>query len=155
MAELTVDIDEIEERMEQADAVDRLAEVIKHFPTFKIRYQKLTQGKSQYGMYNRYRVTINNHEQTYKYTFNDSIANTQRGTMSNDFTIFHSIIVDAGCYEYCDSLEEFANEYGYDLYENRKQAEKAFNSCREEYEALIRLFGAEGYEILHAISTNY
>lgn len=124
MAELTVDIDEIEERMEQADAIDRLAEVIKHFPTFKIRHQKLTQGKTQYGMYNRYRVTISNNEQTYRYTFNDCIVNTQRGIMSDDFTIFHSIIVDAGCYEYCDSLEEFANEYGYDIYTRTANKQK-------------------------------
>ena len=155
---MTVDFDltdEIQERMEQATEQERMAEVIKHFPRFKIRYQKLTQGKDRLGYYNRYRVTITNNAEVYRYTFNDSIANTYNNTMSSDFDILHCAILDAGCYEYNDSLEDFADNFGYDLYEDRKKAEKAYNGCQEAYNALIRLFGQEGYEILQAIGTNY
>ena len=155
---MTVDfdlIDDLSERMEQATDEERMAEVIKHFPRFKIRYQKLTQGKDKYGSYNRYQVTVTNNEQVYRYTFNDSIANTYNNTMSSDFCILHCAVLDAGCYEYNDSLQDFADNFGYDLWEDRKRAEKAFNGCKTAYESMIRLFGAEGYRTLQAIGTNY
>lgn len=134
---------------------ERMAEVIKHFPRFKIRYQKLTPQQTKHGTANRYQVTITNNAEVYRYTFHDSIYNTQRGEMSSDFNILYCAVLDAEAYEYNDSLQDFADNYGYDLYEDRKKAEKAFNGCKTAYESLIRLFGTEGYELLSAIGENY
>ena len=134
---------------------ERMAEVVKNFPTFKIRYQKLTPQQTKHGTANRYQVTITNNAEVYRYTFHDSIMNTAQGKMSSDFDILHCAISDAECYEYNDSLQDFADNFGYDLYEERKKAEKAFNGCKTAYESLIRLFGEEGYDLLKDIGDNY
>lgn len=134
---------------------ERMAEVVKNFPRFKIRYQKLTPQQTKHGTANRYQVTITNNAEVYRYTFHDSIYNTQKGEMSSDFNILYCAVLDASCYENADSLEDFASEFGYDLWEDRKEAEKAFNGCKTAYESIIRLFGTDGYELLLAIGENY
>jgi len=39
------------------------------------------------------------------------------------------------------SLENFASEYGYDLYEDYRQTKKIYNAVVKEYTAVMRLFG--------------
>lgn len=134
---------------------ERMAEVIKNFPRFKIRYQKLTPQQTKHGTANRYQVTITNNAEVYRYTFHESIYNTQRGEMSSDFNILYCAVLDAEAYDSTRTLEDFADNYGYDLYEDRKQAEKAFNGCKTAYESITRLFGTDGYDLLKDIGDNY
>ena len=134
---------------------ERMAEVVKNFPTFKIRYQKLTPQQTKYGIANRYQVTITNNAEVYRYTFHDSIYNTQRGEMSSDFNILYCAVLDAEAYDSTRTLEDYADTFGYDLYEDRKHTEKCFEACQKAYESITRLFGTEGYELLLAIGENY
>ena len=148
-------INDLQDKMEQATDEERMAEVVKHFPTFKIRWQKLKQGENKLGYYNRYKVTISNHEQTYKYTFNDSIYNTSKHTMSSPYCILNCAVLDAEAYDSTRSLKDYADTFGYDLYEDYKRTTKCFEGCQEAYDSIVRLFGSEGYEILLAIGSNY
>ena len=142
---------ELQERMENATEEERMAEVLKHFPDFKLK--ALYSGESPKGA-NMYRVTIQNGKQKFNTTFTDSIYNTSNGTRSSDLDILYCVLMDAQTYEYYDTLEDFADNTGIDIYEERSKATRIFRACERQYNNIIKLFGSEGYEILSAITSN-
>ena len=142
---------ELQERMENATEEERMAEVLKHFPDFKLKATYT--GDSPKGA-NTYRVTIKNNDEKFSTTFTDSIYNTSRGERSSNISILYCVLMDAQCYENSNSLEDFADNYGYDLYEERGKATRIFRACERQYNNIIKLFGSEGYEVLSAITSN-
>ena len=141
---------ELQDRMENATQEERTAEVYKHFPDFKLKATYT--GDSPKGA-NMYRVTIQNGKQKFGTTFTDSIYNTYNGTRSSDLDILYCVLMDAQTYEYYDTLEDFADNTGIDIYEERRKAERIYKACQRTYDNLINTFGSDGYEILNAITS--
>ena len=138
----------LQDSMENASSDKRMSKIKELFPSFKIHASKI--GISSKGA-NKYRVTIINKELKFSTTFTDSIYNTCNRTPSHKIEMLYCILMDAQCYENYNSLEEFADNFGLDLYEERSKAKKCFEGCRKAYESIIELFSYEGYEILDAI----
>lgn len=139
----------LQDNMERATEEERMAELLKHFPQFKLQTTKV--GQDDRGA-NKYRVTIKNGSQKFNTTFTDSIYNTCNNTPSSKIDILYCVVMDAQCYDSYNSLEDFADNMGYDLYEERKKAEKCFYGCERAYDNLTSLFGSDGYEILECIT---
>ena len=139
----------LQDKMEQATEEERMAELLKHFPEFKLQTARI--GLSPKGA-NKYRVTIKNGSLKFTTTFTDSIYNTCNQTPSSKIDILYCVVMDAQCYESTGTLEDFADNFGYDLYEERGKAKKCFYGCERAYDNLTELFGTEGYEILNCIT---
>lgn len=139
----------LQDRMEDATDEERMTELLKHFPEFKLQTARI--GLSPKGA-NKYRVTIKNGSLKFTTTFTDSIYNTCNGTPSSKMDILYCVVMDAQCYENYDSLEDFADNFGYDLYEERGKAKKCFYGCERAYDNLTELFGMDGYGILNCIT---
>ena len=60
--------------------------------------------------------------------------------------------MDAQCYDNYDNLKDFADNFGYDLYEERSKAKKVFYGCERTYDNITELFGTDGYEILNCLT---
>jgi len=60
--------------------------------------------------------------------------------------VLYCFVSDAQCVAYGQEFADFADELGYD--EDSRKAEKAFNACRDEYFALVRMCGQDGFEEL-------
>ena len=140
----------LQDKMEQATEEERMAELLKHFPEFKLQTARI--GLSPKGA-NKYRVTIKNGSLKFTTTFTDSIYNTCNGTRSSDLDILYCVLMDAQTYEYYDTLEDFADNMGIDLYEERRKVERIYKACQRTYDNLINTFGNDGYEILNAITS--
>ena len=138
----------LQDSMENASNDERMSKVKELFPSFKIHTSKI--GISSKGA-NKYRVTIINEGLKFSTTFTDSMHNTCQNTPSHKIEMLYCILMDAQCYDNYDNLEDFADNYGYDLYEERSKAKKCFYGCERTYNNIIELFGYEGYEILNAI----
>ena len=147
----------LQDKMEKATEEERMAELQKNFPNLKLRSAKIgttcekNTFRGTHGDRNKYRITIQNGSQSFSTTFTDSIYNTQKGLKSSNFSMFYCVVADAQCYENDSTLEAF----GYDLYEDRRKAQKCFNGCKKAYDNLINLFGLEGYEILNAVTYGF
>lgn len=139
----------LQDTMENASDEERMSTLLLHFPTFKLLTTKV--GCDDRGA-NKYRVTIKNSDKKFNTTFTDSLYNTYNNTPSSTIHILYCIIMDAQCYDNYSTLEDFADNMGYDLYEERKKAEKCFYACEKTYNSIIDLFGYEGFEILNCIT---
>jgi hypothetical protein len=60
--------------------------------------------------------------------------------------VLWSLVCDAQAVMFGQTFEDFAGDMGYDT--DSREAERVYNGCREEYFALVRLFGADGLEEL-------
>lgn len=68
-------------------------------------------------------------------------------------SVMACIVSDAQCVAFGQTFEDFAADMGYD--EDSRSAEKCYNACRDEYFALIRLFGSDGFEELCELFQDY
>lgn len=151
-----IDTDELEELMESASEDERLAKVKEIFPQFKITASRIGEKRTNMGLANQYKVTIHNGNSKANFTFTDSIYNTQKGLKSHKFNMLHCIVLDAQCYQDTANKEDFANEFGYDMYEDSKILNRAYKGCERAYNKLIELFyGENGLHVLSAIAYQY
>ena len=65
--------------------------------------------------------------------------------------ILHCVVSDAQSVAYGPSLEDWCGEFGYDT--DSRKAERAYNACRDEYFALVRL-GAD-FDVLTELFQDY
>jgi hypothetical protein len=153
---IDVNTEELEEQMEQATEDERLAKVKEIFPQFKITASKIGQVKSEIGTANKYKVTIKNGDAQANFTFTDSVYNTRKGIKSHKFNMFYCIVQDANCYQSTSSKEDFANEFGYDMYEDSAKLNRAYKGCERAYDKLYEMFdGDDGLYTLNAICYQY
>ncbi len=135
--------------VEDLSAEERMQLVKELFPLFKMKCSRM--GFDSEGR-NKYKVTISNNGEVFSTVFYDSIYNTQRGERSDDFNILYCIISDAICITYCDSVEDFMNEFGYS-YEDKPN--KLYNACERAYNNLVKCFGVSGFNLLCDITYNF
>jgi hypothetical protein len=140
---------DLQDRMEDATDEERMTELLKHFPEFKLNTART--GTDSRGA-NKYRVTIKNGSLKFTTTFTDSLYNTYNHKPSSKMDILYCVLMDAQCYDNYDNLEDFADNFGYDLYEERGKAKKVFYGCERAYDSITELFGTDGYEILNCLT---
>lgn len=144
------ELEKLSDSMESATEEERMLKLKEFFPTLKIKVARISEDSRGA---NQYKVTISNSGEKFNIKFTDSLMNTYNNERSSDFDILYCAVVDAQSYENSRSLEDFADEFGYDLYESseKKKIEKIYNGCEKAYTDLQRVFGYEGYEILNAV----
>lgn len=140
---------DLQDRMENATDEERMTELLKHFPEFKLNTART--GTDSRGA-NKYRVTIKNGSLKFTTTFTDSIYNTCNHTPSSKMDILYCVLMDAQCYNNYDTLEDFCSEFGYDLDEEYPKCVRVFGSCKKQYDNITELFGTDGYEILNCLT---
>ena len=60
----------------------------------------------------------------------------------------YAVIMDAYSFDSCSDIFDFANEFGYDPYEDAKRVKKIYKACERAYNSLHRLFSdAELYKL--------
>lgn len=135
--------------VENLSAEERMQLVKGLFPDFRMKVTKM--GWDSEGR-NKYKVTISNGNTPFSKVFYDSIYNTQRGERSDDFNILYCIVSDAQAVDYCDTVEDFMNEFGYS-YEDKPK--KIFNACMRTHDNLTNTFGEKGYSLLSDLTYNF
>ena len=96
----------------------------------------------------KYYCKLRRGHKTYSFPFYDSIANYEKGERPTKYDVLACLDV----YDYIDGLEDFANEFGYDLCDNRKETEKIYKACMKQSEKLHELFTDEELEMLSQIN---
>lgn len=90
-----------------------------------------------------YDIVIKRGGVTESFEFHDSIHNYQ---MKREFTesslndALDCIISDAYAFTNCKNAEDFADEYGYDYYENRKEVLEIWDKIVENWKKVNNLF---------------
>ena len=102
-----------------------------------------------------FNVTISANGERTSFKYYDSFANWQKGITelsgSNLLNCLDCFLSDASCYDSTQDFVEFCNEFGYESISQYKQAMKAFNGCKRHYNAAIRLFGSDWYDVANAL----
>ena len=87
---------------------------------------------------------FSNKEHSFSIPFNNSRSEFEN--FPNTDLVIHGVFLDACGYADTQSYSEFCEEFGYDEYEDRKFAMKAYKGCKKVYEDLIKMFGEDGFE---------
>jgi hypothetical protein len=107
--------------------------------------------------YNHFKflVSISANGEKTRFNFFDSFANWQKNKtelakddLLNALDCFFS---DASCYDGAKDFDDFCSEFGYTEMKQYKQALKSFNGCKRHYNAVLRLFGSDWYEVANAL----
>ena len=61
-------------------------------------------------------------------------------SMPNAKDCIYAILMDAMSFNDASDILDFANEFGYDLYEDAKKVTKVYKACERAYNSLHRLF---------------
>lgn len=100
-----------------------------------VKASKTYVGKSDMTTGNKYKVTLRYNNKSVSMTYHDNCLNESG---KDDF--LYALILDGMAYKNCYNLVEFMYEFGY---EEEKQAQKIYNSCKKQYEKMCKLFTEE------------
>lgn len=96
----------------------------------------------------KYYCKLRREHKTYSFPFYDSLANYKKCKRPTKYDILSCL----DTYDYINNIEEFANEFGYDLYEDYEATEKIYKACMKQSEKLHGLFTDEELEMLSEIN---
>lgn len=96
----------------------------------------------------QYYCKLRRGHKTYSFPFYDSVANYEKGERPTKYDVLACL----DTYDYICGIEDFANEFGYDLYEDYKETEKIYKACMKQGAKLHGLFTDEELEMLAAIN---
>ena len=96
----------------------------------------------------KYYCKLRREHKTYSFPFYDSVANYNKGERPSKYDVLACL----DTYDYINGIEDFANEFGYDLCENYKETEKIYKACMKQSEKLHGLFTDEELEMLAEIN---
>lgn len=100
----------------------------------------------KWGQYRwRYYCKLRRGRKTYTFPFFDSVANYEEDKRPSKYDILACL----DTYDYIYRLEDFASEFGYDIYD--KETEKTYNACMRQSKKLHNLFTDEELEMLSEI----
>lgn len=97
----------------------------------------------------KYYCKLRRSNKTYSFPFYDSIANYEKGERPTKYDVLACL----DTYDYINNIEDFANEFGYDICddEDYKETEKIYKACMKQSEKLHGLFTDEELEMLTEI----
>lgn len=96
----------------------------------------------------KYYCKLRQKNKTYSFPFYDSIANYENGKRPTKYDVLACL----DTYDYINGIEEFAQEFGYNLEDNYKETEKIYKACMKQSEKLHGLFTDEELEMLSEIN---
>ena len=117
---------------------------------------KMTRNRKIDGRWNAgagWNAKFSNENHSFIVPFNNSRSEHENNP--NTDLVIHGVFSDACGYADTQSYSEFCGEFGYDEYEDRKFAMKAYNGCRKAYENLVKMFGEDGFEKMADIVFNW
>ena len=105
-----------------------------------VKSRKVYLDKSEETSGNKYRVYLQHNGKQVSFIYHDNYKN-QSGT--KDF--LYSLLLDANAYEDSRNLEDFCDNYCYDMTDDKifKKGAKAYNECKKQCERLYYLFTDE------------
>ncbi len=100
-------------------------------------------------MHDKYQVVLTRGDKSYDFPFYGSHADYLAGKKPTAYDVLACVEK----YEYPTDPWEFAREFGYEINceDDYKRVRKIAEECREQYERLLDLFGAENMEELGGI----
>lgn len=104
--------------------------------------------------HNKYLVRIRNGKGDVKFTFWDSIANTEAGKPLDRDAALASFGLDLQAFEENPTQDEFTNAFGYDEAEEAL-ARKAYNGCRKTYASAIQMFNSDQINELVRLASEF
>lgn len=102
-----------------------------------------------------YSIAIRKDGKSKSFTFHDSIYNYRRNQGPTEEMINNAvdcILSDAFSYKNAADVYDFAEEFGYDPYEEYDIVKKIYNACGKTYNKLRDLFSLEDMEELSDIT---
>lgn len=96
----------------------------------------------------KYYCKLRRKNKTYSFPFFDSVANYREDKRPTKYDVLACL----DTYDYIQGLEDFAREFGYDLYEDYEATEKIYKACMKQSEKLHGLFTDEELEMLFEIN---
>lgn len=100
-----------------------------------------------------YNVLLQRGNNKYYTVFNNSIVAGEHRPKKSD--VLYGILADANYYEYTQNFSDFCSEFGYDEYEDRAKANRAFKGCKRAYERLNEMFTSEELKRLQELFQDY
>ena len=118
------------------------------------------EGKVGKGSNTCYSLKLIYKNKTLTFTYHDSIYNYNNHIKLNKKDALYCIIMDMNCFDSCAGIEDFANNFGYELYDDNytgynKELLKAYKGCKRTSEALHNIFTSEELEILQEVLQDY
>ena len=98
----------------------------------------------------KYNVTVKYNGKQYSSTYQCNVRQTP-----NAKDIIECLLLDASSYDNAKDIKDFANEFGYELYEYdygtkyNKETERIYKACKKTSEAIHRMFTDEEIETLY------
>ena len=100
-----------------------------------------------------YNVYLQKGNVKYYTRYNASVMDGEKRPDKMD--ILYCINSDADCYGSTRDFSDFCSEFGYDEYEDRAKAQRAYKSCQKALEKMFELFTPEELEIINKVFENY
>lgn len=115
----------------------------------KITYQKsLNQNDTFTPYHTRFDVIMEYNGEIYETSYQCNYKTGQK--LKKD--IIYCLLMDADCFENCQDIDDFQMEFGY---EKASELIKAYNGCKETYQAFKKIFNDKELEELRTIFKNY
>ena len=111
--------------------------------------------------YNRkYRIKLTKGNKEFTFAFHDSIYNYCNNIKLNKLDTLYSVIMDMNCYDNARNFEDFANEFGYELYNEytgvyNKKSLRVFEECERTSNKLHDMFTDSELEKLQDLFQDY
>lgn len=96
----------------------------------------------------KYYCKLRRGNKTYSFPFFDSVANYAEDKRPTKYDVLACL----DTYDYISGIDDFANEFGYDICNNYKETEKIYKACMKQSEKLHKLFTNEELEMLVEIN---
>lgn len=99
-------------------------------------------------MHTRFNITLSYNQQSI--TFDYQCNTTMTEPTKKD--CLYCLLMDSSSYEYCENIDDFASEFGY---EKVSECIEAFNGCKKNYQKLHKLFNNDEIEVLRCLFNDY
>jgi hypothetical protein len=99
----------------------------------------------------KYKVVIKYNGKQYTTTYQCNAKH-----QPNPKDIIYCLLLDASSYDNANNIEDFANEFGYELYDDygygyNKETEKVYKACKKTSDAMHRMFTEEEMESIYEV----
>ena len=106
----------------------------------------------------RYNVNLLVNDKLYTTYYNDSVNNFRQNKKDKDIIVrcFNCLLLDSICYNNTGTFESFCNKFGYDEFEDRTRATKAYEGCKRAFTFFSRFLTEEEiYKLNEEIENSY
>ena len=123
--------------------------MLKNEVKIKILNSKVVSG--QYGYHKRYYLQLAYKNNTYNFTFSDSVYNYQNNKKLDKKDALYCVLMDCQAYDNYTDIQDFADAFGYE----KKDLLKVYNGCKKTSEALHNIFNDDELEQLYTEFQDY